>query len=286
MKKFRKFEVTAVPFNGEELSGFLWEDGVAGITENENSLTLYSEETSKIDKSLLIDLLNKLKEKDVIKEYSIVEEILEDQNWNADWEKNLNVIEVSDRFVIKPSFKEYIQKQNQVVITVDPKMSFGTGEHETTKLMLLLLDKYFSNHQKVLDIGSGTAVLAIAAAKLGAHKVLGIDNDEWCLLNGKENAQANSVLDRVEIEQKEISEVEIVDFDLILANINRHILMEISEEIKAKISENGVLILSGLLLNDKDDIEKLYSGKGFELIETLEMNEWIGMVFKNSGDLI
>lgn len=286
MKKFRKFEVTAVPFNGEELSGFLWEDGVAGITENENSLTLYSEETSKIDKSLLIDLLNKLKEKDVIKEYSIVEEILEDQNWNADWEKNLNVIEVSDRFVIKPSFKEYIQKQNQVVITVDPKMSFGTGEHETTKLMLLLLDKYFSNHQKVLDIGSGTAVLAIAAAKLGAHKVLGIDNDEWCLLNGKENAETNSVLDRVEIEQKEISEVEIIDFDLILANINRHILMEISEEIKAKISENGVLILSGLLLNDKDDIEKLYSGKGFELIETLEMNEWIGMVFKNSGDLI
>ncbi len=282
MKKFRKFEITAFPFNGEELSGFLWEDGVAGITENETSLTLFAEEKSAIDRRFIAGILENLKKENAIQKFSIEEEVLEDKNWNADWEKNLNIIEVSDKFVIKPSFKNFTQKPDQIVITIDPKMSFGTGEHETTKIVLLLLEKYFSGHKKVLDVGSGTAVLSIAAAKMGAEFVLAIDNDEWCLLNGKENTEANSVGHKVKVEQKEIKDVEEYNFDLILANINKHILTGIDKEIAKKIAPNGILILSGLLQTDKNDIEELYSGSGFKLIDTMKMNEWIGLVFRSS----
>ena len=284
MKKFKKFEITAFPFNGEELSGFFWEEGVAGITENENSLTLFAEENSDVDKNIITGILVNLQKENVIQKFSIEEDLLEDENWNADWEKNLNVIEVSDKFVIKPSFKNFSPKPGQIVITIDPKMSFGTGEHETTKIVLLLLEKYFSHHKKVLDVGSGTAVLSIAAAKLGAEAVTAIDNDEWCLLNGKENIEANSAGDRVKVEQKEIKNVEEDDFDLILANINKHVLITINEEIAEKITPEGILILSGLLTRDKSDIEKLYSESGFELLETLQMNEWIGLVLRRSDD--
>jgi ribosomal protein L11 methyltransferase len=159
-------------------------------------------------------------------------------------------------------------------------MSFGTGEHETTKLVLQLLEEIYSNHKKVLDIGSGTAVLAIATAKMGAEKVIAVDNDEWCSENGTENVGANNVDDKVQVLMGEISSVSDNNFDLILANINRNILVEIADDINKRLAKKGDLILSGLLDVDENDIKKTYTKKGFRFIQLKRMNEWIALHFK------
>jgi ribosomal protein L11 methyltransferase len=159
-------------------------------------------------------------------------------------------------------------------------MSFGTGEHATTKLVIQLIDKYVKSGEKVLDVGSGTGVLAISTVLLGAQKAIGIDNDEWCLLNGSENVKANNLENKVEIRLGELKDLPETGFDLIVANINKHILVDIAKEIKVKIKKTGKIILSGLLNTDENDILKIYSDLNLELIDKAAMDEWIALVFK------
>jgi ribosomal protein L11 methyltransferase len=218
----------------------------------------------------------------LIESFRIEKEILEDQNWNKLWEKSREVIRVSDRIVIKPTFKNYSAEDNEIVLTIDPKMSFGTGEHQTTKLILRLLEMYVKKGMKVLDVGSGTGILSIAAVKLGAEKVVAVDFDEICLENCKENCILNKVEDSIEVVTGEIDVVKENNFDLILANIQKNVLLEIADKIKSKLNQNGVVILSGLLESDKSAIEEKYHSLGFktELIET--MDEWLAVVLSCS----
>jgi ribosomal protein L11 methyltransferase len=158
-------------------------------------------------------------------------------------------------------------------------MSFGTGEHQTTKLILSLLEKYVREGIRVLDVGSGTGILAIASVKLGASKAVAVDFDEICLENCRENCSLNQVGDLVEVLTGEIDDVKKKDFDLILANIQKNILIEIAEKIKSKLNRNGKIILSGLLQADKPAIEDKYHSFGFRTEEVLQMDEWIAIVF-------
>ncbi len=280
MKTHKQFNINATPFNPDILSGLLWQLEIEGITENENSLSIYANDKSNISAIQISDILNSLKDQNLIESFSIDETSIEEKNWNEEWEKTIDVIEVNDKIVIKPTFRDYTSKPGQLVITIDPKMSFGTGEHETTKLVLNLVDKYVDEGMRVLDVGSGTGVLSIAASLLGAKHVLGIDNDEWCLENGLENVGLNNVNDKVDIKLTEISGVEEKPFDLILANINKHILIDIADEIYQLTKSSGKTILSGLLVEDKTDIVELYTSKGFSLIEEKILGEWIALVFQ------
>lgn len=280
MKNFREFVIRTEPFVPELVSGVLWNLDIAGITEDEPLLKVFAVEENKVLKKNVEEVLNNLLQQKIIIGYSIEENIFEDKNWNEEWEKSLNVIEVSDRIVIKPSFREYEEKPGQIILTIDPKMSFGTGEHETTKLMLLMIEKHITHGVSVLDVGTGTGVLAIAAVKLGAKDAIAIDNDEWCYDNGIENAQQNSVSDKVKIMLGEVKDVSKNDFQLVLANINKHILIDIAQDIRDHLGENGTLILSGLLHTDYDDILKKYSSLGLRLIDKSQMNEWMSLVFK------
>jgi ribosomal protein L11 methyltransferase len=160
-------------------------------------------------------------------------------------------------------------------------MSFGTGDHQTTKICLMFIEKYLQQGMKVLDAGSGTAILGIASAKLGADKVIAFDVDDWCLDNGIENVQINNVINYVEIRKCELKDIPEKDFDLIIANIQKNILIELAEGFKLKINPNGILILSGLLEMDREEIVKKYLSLGFEEIDFLQMDEWIGLVFKS-----
>jgi ribosomal protein L11 methyltransferase len=161
-------------------------------------------------------------------------------------------------------------------------MSFGTGEHATTKLVLQHLEKYVSGNERVLDIGSGTGVLGIASIMLGANNALCIDNDEWCLMNGVENVKANNLENKIEVRQCELKDVLEGEFDLIVANINKHILIDIVDLIQSKIKKTGTLILSGLLDIDETDIIDLYASKGFKISEKSALDEWIALVFKSN----
>lgn len=280
-KTFKKFIIQTHPLQTDILSGYIWQLEPLGIEEENEQIIVYTNSETKLQKDNLIDLLTNLVNEKLIDKFSIEEEIVQDKNWNEEWEKNLKIIKVSDKIIIKPSFKEYESKSNEIVITIDPKMSFGTGEHSTTKLSLQALEKYIKPDYKVLDIGTGTGILAIASIKLGASYALGIDNDEWSIENSMENIKRNNVEDKIEIELNEISNIDKNKFDLIIANIQKNILMEIANEIKRKCKENGFIILSGLLKDDQNDIQSKYENIGFEFIEQKSLEEWIVMIFQN-----
>ncbi len=280
MKQYKQFTIQTYPQNNETISGLLWQLDLSGITETDNGLIAYTSELNKIGIEEIKNILESAVEQQLIDKFDIAEEILEDKNWNEEYEKKVRVIEVTDRIVIKPSFKDYNETEDQIIITIDPKMSFGTGEHETTKLVLMMLEKYIAQNNFVLDVGSGTGILAIASVLLGAEKAIGIDNDEWCLLNGTENIKANNLEDRVDIRLAELNQIEEKDFDLIVANINKHILLDISESLQSKIKNGGTLILSGLLFSDETDIVAKYSDLGFKVIDKNQLNEWIVLAFR------
>jgi ribosomal protein L11 methyltransferase len=283
MKSYKEFIITAEPFNAEILSSILWELNIDGINEEVNCLKVFAEDenvtTETIEKELEL-----LKQNKLLRKFSIQENVIIEKNWNEEWEKSREVIRISDKIVIKPTFKDYAPKADEIVITLDPKMSFGTGDHQTTKICLQLLEKYVKPGMKILDAGSGTAILSIAAAKLGAGKVIAFDIDEWSFENGKENVELNIVSDKVEIRNCELNDVKENDFDLIVANIQKSILLDLAGSFKSKTKKDGVLILSGLLQADRGSITDKYSSLGFMKNDFLQIDEWIGIVLKKRAN--
>ncbi|MGQ9798768.1 MAG: 50S ribosomal protein L11 methyltransferase [Ignavibacterium sp.] len=279
-KSYKEFLITAEPLNVEILSSVLWELNIDGISEEINCIKVFTHDNS-ISESTIKNALEQLKKNKLIRNYEVQENVLYEKNWNEEWEKSREVIHISERIVIKPTFKQYEPKGNEIVITLDPKMSFGTGEHPTTKICISFLEKYIRTGMKVLDVGSGTAILSIVAAKLGASKVVAFDIDEWALANGAENVKLNQVDNIVEVRLCKLNNIEENNFDLIVGNIQRNILIELAQEIKKRIKQNGVLILSGLLEMDRDAIIKAFTSVGFDEVDFMKMDEWIGIVFKS-----
>lgn len=278
-KSYKEYIITAEPFNVEILSSILWELNIDGINEEVNCLKVFAQDELVTIQSIENELRH-LQEYKLLREFSVQENFIVEKNWNEEWEKSREVVRVSDKIIIKPTFKEYEAKSNEIVLTLDPKMSFGTGDHQTTKICLMFIEKYLKPGMKVLDVGSGTAILGIATAKLGAANVIAFDIDDWCFENGIENTNLNDVSDKVEIRKCELKEIEESDFDLIIANIQKNILLELAEGFKSRIKRNGILILSGLLEMDRETIVSKYSDTGFKEIDFLKMDDWIGVVFK------
>jgi|WetSurMetagenome_2_1015567.scaffolds.fasta_scaffold21012_4 ribosomal protein L11 methyltransferase len=283
-KTYKEYIITAEPFNVEILSSILWELNIDGINEEVNCLKVFAQDESVTTQSIENELLH-LKENNLLREFSVQENFIEEKNWNEEWEKSREVVHVTDKLIIKPTFKEYKANPNEIVLTLDPKMSFGTGDHQTTKICLRFIEKYIQPGTKVLDAGSGTAILGIASAKLGAAKVIAFDIDESCFENGIENAQVNDVVNKVEIRKCELKEIPENDFDLIIANIQKNILLDLSNGFKERIKKNGILILSGLLEMDREVIKEKYVQLGFTELDFMKMDEWIGLVLNNKTQL-
>jgi len=201
----------------------------------------------------------------------------EDQNWNATWEKTIQPIRVTDSIIITPSWHVVAPEPGQVVLVIDPKMSFGTGYHETTRLSLRLLENFMKPSMRVLDVGTGTGVLAIAAAKLGAVSVVGIDIDEWAYNNALENVERNSVANLVRIHQQPLAALPHSSFDLVVANIQLDVITDLLNEITSRLADQGTVILSGLLLTDKTALATLLNREGLTILTELSENEWIAV---------
>jgi ribosomal protein L11 methyltransferase len=278
MKNFFVYKIFCKPFDADLLSGLMWDFDITGLLEDDDHISIFISGNSATTEEQITEALIKLRKNNLIDSFSIEKEILEDKNWNELWEKSREVIRVSDRIIIKPTFKDYSAKTNEIVLTIDPKMSFGTGEHQTTKLILGLLEKYVKRGMKVLDVGSGTGILAIASVKLGAKRAIAVDFDEICLENCKENCILNGVENSVEVLTGEIHNVKENEFDLILANIQKNVLLEIADKIKSKLKSGGIVILSGLLEPDKIAIEKKYHSLGFKIERLEQLDEWIAVV--------
>jgi ribosomal protein L11 methyltransferase len=202
---------------------------------------------------------------------------VENKNWNEEWEKTIKPIQVTDRIVIKPTWHEYVATPGQIVITIDPKMSFGTGYHETTRLVLRLMEKHVHAGMSLLDVGTGTGVLAIAGVSLGAASAVGVDVDEWSFDNAVENVRLNHVQDRVRIIHGNLSSVPAGKFDMLVANIQLNVIVPMLSDMKEKLSVGGVMILSGLLLPDEEQIVNALASLGLNVCEEMKENEWIAL---------
>ncbi len=280
MKYFFQVDIVSEPALDDENAAFLWMFEPDGMNFENNTVKLFFSELDESKTASIRESIEGLVNNNIIEKFDISVEKLEKKNWNEEWQKNLKVLTAGSRFAVKPTFVEYQPSPGEIVIEIDPKMSFGTGEHETTRLILGLLEKYGNNREFVLDAGAGTAILAIAAVKLGSKKAIAFDNDDWCLENGLENVRLNNVEDRVEIRICETKDIKESGFDLILANIQRDVLLEIANDLVARQAKGGTLILSGLLITDEEIIKPVYENLGYRFIDKTGENEWISLVFE------
>lgn len=279
-KSYKEFLITAEPLNVDIISSVLWELNIDGISEEVNCLKVFTRDNS-INENQISQLLEELKKNSLIRNYDVQENVLFEKNWNEEWEMSREIIRITNRIIIKPSFRNYESKPGEIVITLDPKMSFGTGDHPTTKICVRFIEKYIKIGMKVLDAGSGTAILSIVAAKLGASKVIAFDIDEWSLQNGFENVKVNGVAEIVEVKQCELEDIQERNFDLIVANIQKNILLELAGGLTERLAQNGVLVLSGLLEGDHQVIIDKYNTFGMKQVDFLQMDEWTGIVLKS-----
>ncbi|MEQ9104214.1 MAG: 50S ribosomal protein L11 methyltransferase [Rhodothermales bacterium] len=200
-------------------------------------------------------------------------ERLEDRNWNADWEATIQPIDV-DPFWIRASWNDGTVPEGRTVVVIDPKMSFGTGYHETTRLMLRNLARFVRPGDRVLDAGTGTGVLGIAALLKGASHCIGFDIDEWSTDNATENALRNDVGDRFEVREGDETTVPETGFGLVMANINRNALLAMLDWLLSRTARDGTLGLSGLLMTDRDDMMDALAAREVAVIAEEREGEW------------
>lgn len=264
------FKITPAEPWSEILMAELIEEGFDSFTENPDGILAYIPKDLLNEESLKQHWL--LNHDDVKINYTFQE--MPNINWNEEWEKNFTPINIEDKVLIRAEFHEPQGLEEEIII--QPKMSFGTGHHATTYLMIQqMMDMDFKG-KKVLDMGCGTSVLAIYAKKRGAADTLGIDIDEWSVENSKENAERNDVDMRIELGTADNLGKE--KFDIILANINRNILISDIPTYVADLEPGGSLLLSGLCFFDVDDILQVTEEQNLKLQRKLQREEWVSLL--------
>ncbi|MBT8253074.1 MAG: 50S ribosomal protein L11 methyltransferase [Bacteroidia bacterium] len=268
------FSISPLKPASEILVAQLDERGFESFIETVDGLLAY---IPKSDWSTdILDNIQVLKSKEFAIKASWKE--IETQNWNAIWERDFKPIYVSDQCMVRASFHESVDVRYDIVI--DPKMSFGTGHHETTYMMIELLLEMDLENKSVLDMGCGTAVLAILAELKGAKDVLAIDIDHWSYRNATENCLTNSC-ERITILEGDVGLIRDRSFDIIIANINRNVLMQDIPAYSRCLNPGGTLLLSGFYEKDSAMIEEICTANMLKPLKKIERHEWISLKFLN-----
>lgn len=206
--------------------------------------------------------------------------IIKEENWNALWESNFEPVRLGDFVGIRANFHPSFEPKVQYEIQITPKMSFGTGHHPTTFSVMQLMERLDFKGKTVYDFGTGTGILAILAEQLGANEVLAVDNDPWCMENSQENILANGS-SKITIQQVN-SAIQARHFDIIIANVNRHIIEANMEELTQVSNSNSILILSGLLIEDQEDMLQLASKNNWQCMQAQPLNGWVSLLFNKA----
>jgi len=202
--------------------------------------------------------------------------IIEQQNWNQVWESNFEPISVDNFVGVRAHFHPSFQNtEYEIVIT--PKMSFGTGHHATTYMMMQLMQHINFKEKSVFDFGTGTGILAILAAKMGSTNILAVDYDDWCIENATENFAQNSVsfIDLLKADTAATNE----QFDIVIANINKNIILDNLLLLAKSVVKSGMVLLSGLLQEDESEIVAASTHFGWKHVETCTKGNWIALKF-------
>lgn len=211
------------------------------------------------------------------------DKLIEDEDWSKEWKKHYDTIKIGESIIINPIWKKYKTKDDEIVINIDPGMAFGTGSHETTSLSLLALEKLELKNKILYDIGTGSGILSIAAAKFGVKKILAVDIDELCIEATNKNIILNDVDDIVtpilgNLDDKISKDMKA---DVIVANILYHIIVDLVPNLNNLLNKDGVFIASGIIKDKKQDLIEILNDNNFEITDILEKNDWVTLIVRN-----
>jgi len=272
-----RLQVICDPDYAEILMAEIAEVGFDSFLETDKGFEAYVE-NDQFDKKQLADIQLKYQH---VKPLILFEDRIQKQNWNEEWEKNLQPIIVEDQCLIRAEFHK-IEKKYPYEIIITPKMSFGTGHHQTTYLMIknqLYMDQ---EGKRVMDAGCGTGILSIMASKRGAKSVEAFDIDEWSVINGEENIK-NNQCKNIHLQQGKIADLKFKEkFDIILANINKNVLLAELHAYSNYLQPSGLLLLSGFYTSDIDDLIKEASKFHFKEVRNDEKETWASLLLQKT----
>ncbi len=272
---YTRLQVVCDPDFSEILMAEIAEAGFDTFMETDNGFEAYTEE-QKVDHPWLATIKEKYQH---VQPLLFFEERVQKQNWNKEWEKNVEPVIVDGQCLIRAAFHHLPEKYPYEII-ITPKMSFGTGHHQTTYLMIKAQLSLDHQHKLVMDAGCGTAILSIMAAKRGAKRIEAFDIDEWSIENGRENATLNHC-QQIHIRQGHIRSFDWKEaFDIVLANINKNVLLD-EMTVYAKVLRNhGWLLISGFYENDIVDLQREAEQNGFQLRRTDNREHWASLLLE------
>lgn len=266
--KHIKIEVVANEYQQEELIALFDDYSATGFEQTDEKLIAYFVEDGFIQEEVL----------KMVEGYNYTISEIEETNWNAEWERNFHPVIVGNFCAVRAHFHEPIPNvKHEIIIT--PKMSFGTGHHATTYMMMEQMRELDFTKKSVFDFGTGTGILAILAEKLRAASVTAIDIDEWSIENAKENIERNNC-GKVNVHLS--TTIPLQQFDIVLANLNRNVILEYRTQLKNALKPGGELLLSGLLVSDEKDILDACLESNLSLHRREERSGWLSLSLINA----
>ena len=203
---------------------------------------------------------------------------IQDSDWENSWKDYFDILNIGEKFVIVPTWREYENEEDKYVINIDPGMAFGTGGHETTSLCIKNLEKYVKPHDNVIDVGCGSGILSIAASYLTDGNLKAVDLDKLAVDVSRENFSLNNLEHRIEVEEASLLTKESKKYDVIVANILAHIIELMLEDAYKLLEDGGYFITSGIIKDKKDELLEKMLEQGFNLVEETSDNEWYSFV--------
>jgi ribosomal protein L11 methyltransferase len=300
--KWMEVEVTAVPEWQDTISQIFMDMGVQGIeivdpaafrdVLDKNRYLDYADDgfiESYGDKVIIRSYFHAEQDKQSIENQlseafnlfnidpQIIIRLRDDSEWKDNWKKNYKTFHISEKVIIKPSWETCNFSDNQIVIEIDPGMAFGTGTHETTRMCALFLDDLVKGNESVLDLGCGTGILGIVAAKLGASKVTCVDIDEAACRIAKENISNNHVSELINVVNGELSDVEKKEYDIVIINIIADVILSLIPNIKMYCKSKSVVLLSGIIKERRQEVLDAAVLHGFRPVQELNDGEWVAI---------
>ena len=219
---------------------------------------------------------------DMAVQVDVLSEKVDEKDWAHAWKEYFNVTRITDKIVVKPEWKDYTPAPEEIIIHIDPGMAFGTGTHPTTSMCLALLEEYMQPGQTLLDVGCGSGILMICAAKLGAGPMTGIDVDPAAVDITRQNLEKNNVdLDRVTLGASTLDKTPEIQYDLICANIIAQVIAPIMPDIAARLAPEANAILSGIIEERLPDIDAAMAAQNLECVKKTTHEEWVALVVRH-----
>lgn len=283
---FYDLELTGVVIETPEIDS-LEDWGNDAIVPEKNAVIGYLPCDEKLEKrqKFVEENLLRLEEKNGI-ECKIVYSDINQEDWAQTWKTYFRPERITENIVVKPTWREYIREHDEIVLEIDPGMAFGTGTHPTTRMCITMIEKYLKRNGTFLDIGTGSGILMIAAAKLGEIEVWGTDNDNVAM----ETAYKNLIQNRIPESNFKILAADLVDqiteqFDLVAANLTTKTILILLESVERVLVQDGIFVCSGILETDKDEVLKKMKDLSFDLIEILAKEEWLSIACRSKRHL-